>query len=49
MCFEFLYKVWNIFFILRRNVQDMIKTQVDLHVKYTLFFSDLNVTFLGRL
>jgi len=27
----------------------MIKTQVGLHVKYTLFFSDLNVTFLCRL
>jgi hypothetical protein len=45
MCiFIFSTTFVEIYLILRRNEQDMIRMYIGLHVKYLLFLSDFNET-----
>ena len=46
MCFDFLYN-FDIFFVLRKTQRDMIKLYTGLHVKYSLFLSDFDKTWIS--
>jgi hypothetical protein len=47
MCIVILSTIYaETFLILRRNEWDVIKMYIDLHVKYPLFLSDFNETWI---